>query len=176
MVNTMGARSRLHDPLSETPFWRSRGFVFGVVAFALLSASGLTLWLVKMNQRQQMQWRLDDDPKLSGIKQDLTKQIAQAKAGQPRTPVALWLGRVKEYTVSQGTDGSPPASLLKMEEAALLAGNRSRKDGSDTLSVSGKQYTFGGPLPRIGETWMIAVWRDTDDNNVIHTAVRTALK
>jgi len=176
MVNAMGARSRLHDPLSETPFWRSRGFVFGVIAFALLSAAGLTLWLVKTNQRQQMQWRLDDDPELSRIKQGLTKLIAAAKAGQPRAPVALWLGRVKEYTVSQGTDGSPPVSLLKMEDAALLTGSRSKKDGRDTLSVSGKQYTFGGPLPRLGETWMIAVWRDTDDNNVIHTAVRAKLK
>ena len=172
----MGARSRVHDPLSETPFWNSRGFILGVIAFALLSGMGLTVWLVKLNQRQQLQWRLDNDPKLSTIKQSLTKQIAVAKAGQPRAPVALWLGRVKEYTVSQGTDGSPPASLLKMDDAALLAGGRSKKDGRDTVSISGKQYTFGGPQPRAGEAWLVAVWRDSDDNNVIHTAVRANLK
>src|SRR5262245_53629117 len=108
MVRVMGARSRLHDPLAETPFWRTRGFVSGLVALALLSSAGLTVWLVKLNQRQQMQWRLDDDPRLSVIKADLTKRIAAAKTGQPRAPVALWLGKVKEYMVSQGTDGSPP--------------------------------------------------------------------
>jgi hypothetical protein len=83
---------------------------------------------------------------------------------------------VKEYTVSQGTDGSPPVSLLKMEDAALLAGGRSRKDGSSNLTVSGKQYIFGGPSPRPGETWMVCVWRDSDENNVIHTAVRAVVK
>jgi len=171
----MGARSRLHDPLSETPFWRTRGFVFGIISFAVISAAGLTVWLVKMNQRQQMQWRLDHNPKLAGIKQSLTKEIAAAKTGQPRAPVALWLGRVKEFMVSQGADGSPPVSLLKMEEATLLAGSRSRKDGSSTLTISGKQYTFGGPVPRAGETWIVSVWRDSDENNVIHKAVPAGL-
>lgn len=178
----MGARSRLHDPLTETPFWRTRGFVFGVIAIVLLGAAGLTVFLIRTNQRQQMQWRLDDDPGLARLKEDLSRQIAagpQSNAATPnkgRNPVALWLGRVKEFTVSQTADGSPPVSLLKMQDASLLAGHRSRKDGRDTLSVSGKQYTFGGPQPRPGEAWMVAVWRDGDDNNAIYTAVRTALK
>lgn len=172
----MPARSRSHDPLAETPFWRTRGFVFGIIAAAFLCVAGGTVWLVKMNLRQQQQWRLDEDPKLAGIKLSLTKQIAAARPGQPRAPVALWLGRVKEFTFSQGTDGSPPVSLLKMEEAILLAGSRSKSDGSDTLTISGKHYTFGGPQPRPGETWMVSVWRESDGNNVIHSAVRAVLK
>jgi hypothetical protein len=166
----------LHDPLSETPFWRSRGFLCGVVACALISAAGVTVWLVKLNQRQQMLWRLDDDPGLSALRRDLTNQITAAKPGQVRVPLALWLGKVKEYNVSQGTDGSPPVSLLKMDSAALLAGSRSKKDGSDSVTISGKQYEFGGPLPRAGETWRVAVWRDSDENNVIHTAARARLR
>ena len=171
----MSARSRLHDPLAETPFWRTRGFVSGMIALAVMLAAGATVWLVKVNQRQQMQWRLDEDPKLSKLKQSLTKQIDTAKEGQQRAPVALWLGKVKEFTVSQQTNGSAAVSLLKLEEASLLAGTRTKSDGTDTLSISGKQYTFGGPQPRPGETWMVAVWRDSDGNNVIQTAVRAQI-
>ncbi len=171
----MSARSRLHDPLAETPFWRTRGFLSGMIILAVMLAAGATVWLVKVNQREQMQWRLDEDPKLSKLKQSLTKQIAAAKEGQARAPVALWLGKVKEFTVSQQTNGSAAVSLLKLEETSLLAGTRAKGDGTDTLSISGKQYTFGGPQPRPGETWMVAVWRDSDGNNVIQTAVRAQM-
>ena len=172
----MSARSRLHDPLAETPFWRTRGFVSGMIALAFILAAGATVWLVKLNQRQQMQWRLDEDQHLAKLKQSLTKQIAAAKTGEPRAPVALWLGKVKDFAVSQHTSDSAAVSLLKLEEAALLAGTRAKGDGADTLSISGKQYTFGGPQPRTGEIWMVAVWRDTDGNNVIHTAVRALIR
>ena len=172
----MAARSRLHDPLAETPFWRTRGFVWGMIALALLSAAGLTLYLVKLNQRQQMQWRLENDSQLSKMKQSLTRQITAAKPGQAKAPVALWLGRVKKYTVSQQTDGSATVSLIEMEDATLLAGSRSKKDGTDTLSISGKQFTFGGPPPRPGDTWLIAVWRDSEGHTVSHTAARAPWK
>ncbi len=168
----MSARSRLQDPLAETPFWRTRGFASGMIALAVMVAAAGTVWLVKVNQRQQLQWRLDEDPQLSKLKQSLTKQIAAAKEGQPRAPVALWLGKVKEFAISQQTNSNAAVSLLKLEEAALLAGTKAKGDGTDTLSISGKQYTFGGPQPRPGDTWMVAVWRDSDGNNVIHTAVR----
>ena len=172
----MSTRSRLHDPLAETPFWRTRGFVLGAIAAAVLLTAGLTVWLVQQNRRQQMQWRLDDDPVLSGIKQSLTAQIVAAKPSQPRAPAALWLGRVKEFTVSQQTAGTAPAvSLLKLEEATLLAGQRAKSDAA-IITISGKQYTFGGPQPRAGEAWLISVWRDTDGNNVIHSATRAERK
>ena len=171
----MSARSRLHDPLAETPFWRTRGFASGMLILAVMLAAGATIWLVKVNQRQQMQWRLEEDPKLSRLKLSLTNQIAAAKDGQARAPVALWLGKVKEFTVSQQTNGSAAVSLLKLEEASLLAGTRAKGDSGETLSISGKHYTFGGPQPRPGETWMVAVWRDSDGNNVIQTAVRAQI-
>lgn len=167
----MSARTRLHDPLAETPFWRTRGFLLGAAAAAALATGGLTVWLVKENRRQQMQWRLDEDPELAALKESLIAQISAAKSTQPRAPAALWLGRVKEFTVSQSTTGAPPVSLLKLEEASLLAGTRAKQD-ADLLTISGKQYVFGGPQPRPGETWMVSVWRDTDGNNVIHSAVR----
>ena len=172
----MSARSRLHDPLAETPFWRTRSFAFGMIALAVIIAAGATVWLVKLNQRQQMQWRLEEDPQLSKLKESLTKQIAAAKTGESRAPAALWLGRVKEFAVSQHTNSTAAVSLLKLEETTLLAGTRAKGDGNDILSISGKQYTFGGPQPRPGETWMVAVWRDTDGNNVIHTAVRAMVR
>ncbi len=171
----MSARSRLHDPLAETPFWRTRGFLSGMIILAVMLAAGATVWLVKVNQREQMQWRLDEDPALSKLKQSLTKQIAAAKEGQARAPVALWLGKVKEFTVSQQTNGSAAVSLLKLEETSLLAGTRAKSDTGETLTISGKHYTFGGPQPRSGETWMVAVWRDSAGNNVIQTAVRAQM-
>ena len=173
----MPARSRLHDPLAETPFWRTRGFLLGLTAAAVLAGAGLTVWLVKTNQRQQRQWRLNDDPQLAVLRQSLTKQIAAAKPGQVRAPAGLWLGRVREFTVSQATDGSPPVSLLKLEDASLLAGEPGRRDSADAVTISGRGYTFGGPRPRAGETWLVAVWRDAEgDSSFIHTAARAAVK
>ncbi len=168
----MSARSRLHDPLAETPFWRTRGFLLGALAAGVLLAAGLTVFLVRENRRRQMQWRLDDVPHLAALKKSLTEQIASAKSTQPRAPVALWLGRVKEFTVSQHTSGAaPPVSILKMDEASLLAGERAKSE-TGTMTISGKQYIFGGPQPRPGETWLVSVWRDPDGNNVIHSATR----
>jgi hypothetical protein len=170
----MSARSRLHDPLAEVPFWRTRGFLLGAITLAVFAVAGLTIWLIRENRRQQMEWRLEDDPRLAGIKKSLAAQIDSGKPSQPRAPVpvALWLGRVKEFTVSVPTSGAPAVSLLKLEEANLLAGARAKNDGSDTVTISGKQYTFGGPQPRTGESWLVSVWRDTDGNNVIHSATR----
>lgn len=170
------ARRQAPDPLSETPFWRTRGFVFGIIAFALLSAAGLTVWLVKYNHRQQMQWRLEEDPWLSRFKDDLTKQIAAAKPGQFQAPRTLWLGRIKEVTETQSTDGSPPLTVIKLGDATLLAGARSKRDGSDTPVISGKQNAFSGPPPREGEIWLIAAAINKEENYVIHTAVKTSLK
>lgn len=171
----MPPRSKKPDPLSETPFWRTRGFVLGMAAAALLAVAGGTIWLVKINQRQQMQWRLEDDPTLSGYKLSLTKEIAAAKPGQLRAPVALWLGRIKKFTEGQRTDGSAPISLLELEGVHLLAGARGPKETGDALAISGKQHIWGGPKPKPGEVWMIAVWRD-GDTLAIHTAIRTSLK
>jgi hypothetical protein len=147
-----------------------------MIALALLVTAGLTLWLVTLNHRQQLLWRLDEDPKLSRVKQDLVKQIGAAKPGQLQAPRALWLGRIKEFTESQSTDGSPPVSVLKLNEASLIAGSRSKKDSSDAPVISGKLNAFSGPAPRPGEIWLIAVSVNKEDNYVIHTAVRTPLK
>jgi hypothetical protein len=172
----MPARSREPDPLRETPFWCTRGFRFGLLAAAVLAGAALTLYLVQLNQRRQMEWRVEHDPELRRVRDSLARQIAAAKPGQPRAPAALWLGRVRKFTVSQQTDGSATVSLLEVENAALLAGSRSRKDGGDLLTISGKQFTFGGAPPRTGETWLLTVWRDSEGNNVLHTAVRVDKK
>ena len=171
----MPPRSRQPNPLSETPFWRTRGFLWGMLGLAVLLAAGGTVWLVKMNHRQQIQWRLEQDPQLSRLRQSLTKKINAGKPGQPRTPAALWLGRVKKFTVGQPTDGKAPIALLEMSDAILLAGAKGSRDGSDSLTISGTNYVWGGPLPKPGEIWMISVWRD-GANNFIDTATRTSLK
>jgi hypothetical protein len=110
------------------------------------------------------------------IKESLTKEINGAKQGQFQAPRTLWLGRIKEFTETQSTDGSPPVTVIKLEDATLLAGVRSRRDGSDNPVISGKPNAFAGPHPRQGEIWLIAAAINKEDNYVIHTAVKTALK
>ena len=136
---------------------------------------GHFLPLKKELKMEQIQWRLEQDPQLSRLRQSLTKKINAGKPGQPRTPAALWLGRVKKFTVGQHTDGKAPIALLEMSDAILLAGAKGSRVGSDSLTISGTNYVWGGPLPKPGEIWMISVWRD-GGNNFIDTATRTSLK
>ncbi len=173
----MAARRQLTpDPLDEIPFWKTRGFAFGIAMLALLGTAALTVWLIGLNHRQQREWRLELDPGLAAIKADLIQKIAAARPGTPQAPLALWLGRIRDATMTQSTDGSPPVTVLKLENASLLTGNRGKKDTGETLIITGKQYSFTGPAPRSGEVWMVSIWRDKEENNVIHRAVRTGLK
>lgn len=177
----MSSRRQTIDPLAETPFWRSRGFLFACIGAAALLLIGGTAWLVRENRRQQLQWRLDEDPYLSRIKKTLTAAIADARPGDERAPRALWLGQVKRVERNQrlpdpagGGTVNEASYLIEFDSPALLAGSRGKKE-TTPLQITGP-YSFNGQPPKAGETWLIAVRRDKNDRSLIHFAVRADLK
>jgi hypothetical protein len=171
----MGARKQTIDPLSETPFWRTPLFVWSAAAVAALLLAGGTMYLVKLNKRQQLQWRLEEDPELSRIKDGLVKRITATQPGNERLPRALWLGQIKDVRETASIGSEAPSCLIEMESPSLLAGTRGKKDG-ELLAISGQDYPFPVARPRKGETWMIAVRRDKEDRSLIYAAHRAELK
>ena len=174
----MASRTFTADPLHERPFWQTRSFVLLLVGAGIVAVVIATTWLGKVNQRVQATRRLADDPRLSSLMIDMKtvveKNVSTGTALGTRAPVALWLGRVAEFFESQPTDGSSPAAILKLQDADLLAGERSKMDRTALLTISARQYTFAGPQPVAGETWLVSVWRDTENRSVIHGAHRTS--
>ena len=168
------ARKNVIDPLAETPFWRTRAFVFACVGAGVLAFAGLTAYLVKENRRQQLQRRIDEDPLLAHKKQKLTAQIAAAKPGDERAPRALWLGVVKRVAKLESGTGTGSSILIEMESPDLLAGTRGKKD-AEPLAISGQGFPFSVREPRAGETWMIAVRRDKDERALVFAADRAEL-
>ncbi len=171
----MGAQRQTHNALAETPFWRTSFFRCGCIAAGVLAFSGLTVYLVRLNHRQQIEWSLDEDPRLSGFKNKVTKAIAEAKLGDEAAPRALWLGQVKRVVVPVGGSGDKLSMLIELQSPSLLAGAKGRKD-AEPLSISGQGYSFGVRKPQAGETWMFAVRRDKDERALIISAMLTDLK
>ncbi len=165
------------DPRLEIPFWRSAAFGWGLMATILLAGFLLTHWLQKVNSRQQAEWRLRAHPSLSALADRLEKSVnantAPGVIPPERAPVVLWLGTVAEYRESTPTDGSAPTTSVILRDANLLAGSMTKDESTARISISGKHYLFPGPVPRTGETWLIAAWRDAAGRGVIHAAIRT---
>lgn len=174
----MASRTLIPDPLSVPPFWRTRSFTLLLVGAVFVAIVLATTWLGKINQRVQASRRLADDPRLSSLMADMKtvveKNVTTGTTPGTRAPVALWLGRVAEFFESQPTDGSAPAAILKLRDADLLAGERSKLDRDALLTISARQYSFGGPQPAVGETWLVSVWRDAENRSIIHGALRTS--
>jgi hypothetical protein len=170
----MGLKRQTIDPLAETPFWQTRLFRFSCLGLAALALTGLTVYLVRENRRQQIQWRLDEDPRLSRIKNDLARRITTAKPEDERLPRALWLGRIRRVAETSAATGSAASCLIEMESPSLLAGTRGRKD-AEPLTISGQDFQFSPQKPRAGETWLIAVRRAKDERLLIYSATRAEI-
>ena len=167
------------DPRLEVPFWRSAAFAWGLMAALILTGFILTNWLQKVNSRQQAEWRLRADRSLSALATRLGETVAantrEGAVPGERAPVILWLGTIEEYRESTPTDGSPPTTSVILRDASLLAGTPLKDESASRLVISGKHFTFPGPMPRPGETWLISAWRE-DNRAVIHTATRTNIR
>jgi hypothetical protein len=80
---------------------------------------------------------------------------------------------VAEWFESQPTNGGPPATILKLREPQLLAGERTKMEKGDLVTISARDFTFGGPMPNRGEVWLVSIWRDAEGHAVIANALRT---
>ena len=164
----------LPDP-PAVPFWQLSAFRWGVFAVTgLLCLTGM-IWLEKVNRSYQLERRLGEDPRVGPMAERLRQQIRMAtetgilkdpaEAARRRIPQALWLGRVSEVVENESRDGS----LVVLAAPHLLAGKMGPHDRSEQVKIGRRKYIFSGSLPKVGEVWLISVWRDTTGNG-IHSA------
>ena len=140
----------------------------------LLLLTGM-IWLEKVNRSYQLERRLDEDPRLGPMAVKLKQQIRMAgesgilkdaaEAARRHIPQALWLGRVSEVVENESRDGS----LLVLAAPHLLAGKMGPQDRSDQVKIGRRKYVYSSSRPKVGEMWLISVWRDTTGNG-IHSA------
>ena len=164
-------------PLPLSPFWQLPAFRLGVLAiFAILLLLGIG-WMEKLNRSYQIERRLGEDARLAPMVHKIKQQIETAgksgilenaaQAAQGQVPQALWLGRVAEVDENATGDGS----IVVLSDAHLLAGRPGPHDRGGQVRVGRRRYVYSGTRPKVGENWLISVWRD-GSSNAIHSAAR----
>ncbi len=172
-------RAAAVPPPPLVPFWQLPAFRWGVAAVsAMLLLTGM-MWLEKVNRNYQLERRIEEDPRLGPMAQKLKQQIQLAEqngvlkdaveAARSQIPQALWLGRISEIPES----GSKEGITLVLASPHLLAGRMGPHDRSDLVRVGRRNHVFKEARPKVGELWLISVWRDRDGNG-IHSAARYA--
>lgn len=161
----------------EEPFWKTPAAKIFVTCLVLvLSVLGIQK-LERINARHQVEARLSRDPALGPMVEKWRNAIAstsKAKAGPgDELPVALYFGEVLEYIETKPRVGDlKPSRLLKLQRPQLLAGTNGRNDKRDLVEIAFRRYSTGMNKPKPGEEWLLAISRDSDGNNVVHTAYR----
>jgi hypothetical protein len=84
-------------------------------------------------------------------------------------PIALYFGQVMEYAESKPSFGLAPTCVVKLQSPQLLVGLPHKSDTHDKVEISYKPQPPKSK-PQKGQDWLIAVWRDTQGNNIVHTA------
>ena len=159
----------------DRPFWRHPVFGIAVSSAAAALLFFLTLWLQGENERRAQQRMIEDNPRLRDLTAGLRSMIdSRAEMAGIKAPAALWIGRISEYKESSAIDGSPPIAIVALSRPALLAGTSAPKDSPNRVEIAGDPAIFQGPAPVKGETWIIAVRRDSEGRNSLHTAVRAS--
>ena len=159
------------------PFWQLSAFRWGVAAVSgLLLLTGM-IWLEKVNRSYQLERRLEENPRLGPMAAKLKQQIRlaaesgalkdPAEAARRQIPQALWLGLVAEVRETESRDGS----LIVLGSPHLLAGKPGQHDGTKEVKIGRRKYVYSHSRPKVGEMWLISVWRDTTGNG-IHSAAR----
>ena len=167
------ARSSAPAMAGETPFWRTRTFGASVAVVAVVGLVLLTRWLQDENDRRQ-QWRqIEENPRLAEVVATL-RRLVDKPGSVPgvKAPTAVWVGRVADYKESTTMDGSVPVAILTLGRTTLLAGTPAKTDSEERVDAAGRPSVFQGDAPVRGDTWLIAVERDSDGRNRLHTAIR----
>ena len=167
------ARSTTPPVIGETPFWRTRTFGASVAVVAVLGLVLLTRWLQDENDRRQQLRLIGENPRLAEVVATL-QRLVEKPGFVPgvKSPAAVWVGRVADYKESIPIDGSAPVAILTLRHATLLAGTPAKTDSDERIDASGRPSVFQGDAPVRGDTWLIAVERDSDGRNRLHTAIR----
>lgn len=178
LTSSMARASTLPAP-PQAPFWHLPAFRWGVIAMGAILLIAGAFWLEKMNRSYQLERRLEEDTRLGPMARTLKQQIGQAErsgilkdavqAAQAQAPQALWLGRISEVKETENRDGG----ILEISDAHLLAGRSGPHDLGGRVRVGRRKFVYGSSRPRVGETWLISVWRD-GSGNAIHSAARYA--
>ena len=172
------ARAAAAPPPPQMPFWRLPAFRWGVVAVsAVILLTGM-MWLEKMNRQYQLERRLEENPRLGPMAAELKKQILKAEqsgvlkdpatAARGQIPQALWLGQVTEVLETVSQEGT----TLVLSSPLLLAGRMGPHDRSDQVKIGRRKFVYAGSVrPKVGEMWLVSVWRDST-GNAIHSAAK----
>lgn len=164
-------------PLPLLPFWQLPAFRWGVIAVSAIFLLFGIGWMEKLNRSYQIERRLGEDARLGPMVLKIKQQIETAgksgilenaaQAAQGQVPQALWLGQVAEVVENETRDGS----LVVLSNAHLLAGRPGPHDRGGQVRIGRRRYVYSGTRPKVGENWLISVWRD-GSGNAIHSAAR----
>ena len=159
-------------PYSE-PFWRTRAAKIMVTAVVGSFAAWGIYHLERVNARHQIELRLDHDATLGPLlvkwRGVVTKNQNVKAAPGDQLPVALYFGKVLEYAESKASFGLAPTCVVRLENPQLMAGTPHKADTKNEVKLSFKPQP-PKTKPQKGQEWLIAVYRDSGGNNIVHTA------
>ena len=169
------ARASAAPAPPPSPFWQLPAFRWGVLAVGLMLLTAGLLWLERANRVYQIERRIEEDARIGPMAAKLKKIIGDAersgilkdpvKAAQAQVPQALWMGHVTEIIENENRDGS----ILVLSGAHLLAGIAGPHDRAGQVRIGRRRFVYSNGRPKVGQRWLIAVWRD-GTGNAIHSA------
>lgn len=170
------AAARSSAPIPMEPFWKTPAAKIMLAVVICVAAIFGIRKLEKINARYQVEARLARDPSIGPTLEKWRTVIAKNQTAQSRPgdelPMALYFGRVLTYAESKPPPGQSPTRTMQLANAQLLAGRPSKSDVKDVIYISFKKRDPGLVKPVPGQEWLVAVSRDSVDNNVIHTAYK----
>lgn len=174
----MASRSSNPRNQLEEPFWRTPAAKILIITALIVGTLLGIRKLEHINARHQIEKRLNQDPALGPMVAKWKQTIASfANSPTPlsdaETPAALYFGEVIEFIETKPKVSSlAPTRLLKLRAAQLLAGTPGKYDKPDKIEISYKRFATGLNKPKTGEQWLVVVFRDSTDNNVVLNAYR----
>ncbi len=169
----MASRTAPSREIYDEPFWQTKAAKILCAILLITFSIWGTIKLQQINQRHQVELRLERDAVMGELLVKWRKTIAnnqKTKAGPgDQLPVALYFGEVLEYVESKPVFGLAPTCVVKLQSPQLLAGIAHPRDTREKVEISYKP-PVPKSKPQKGQDWMIAVWRDSQGNNIVHTA------
>jgi hypothetical protein len=172
ITQRMASRTAPRREIYDEPFWQTTA---AKIMFAGILGI-FSIWgiykLEQINQRHQVELRLERDatmgPLLAKWREAIGRNQKTKASPGDQLPVALYFGQVLEYVESKPAFGLAPTCVVKLQSPQLLAGNAHPRDTRDKVEISYK-VPVPKPKPQKGQDWLIAVWRDSQGNNIVHT-------